>query len=104
MQEATVLRHRPVFDLKWSLLKQVAAVALLCFVVGAAVSVHQAETGDVEGQSGCSGYCRQVLNAALARGELQTDLRQGVDLQRRFRQMDAFHYQAMSSVSACSSQ
>jgi hypothetical protein len=43
MRETRVLRHRPVFDLKWSLLKQVAAVALFCFLGGAALSVHQAE-------------------------------------------------------------
>ena len=43
MGETRVLRHRPVFDLKWSLLRQVAAVALLCFLGGAAISVHQAK-------------------------------------------------------------
>jgi two-component system sensor histidine kinase UhpB len=97
MQEATVLRHRPVFDLKWSLLKQVAAVALLCFVVGAAVSVHQAEQETLKANRAVADTAGKFLEMPLlARGELQTHLRQGVDLQRRFRQMDAFHDQLMS--------
>ena len=43
MREKRVFRRRPAFDLKWSLLRQVAALALLCFLGGAVISVHQAE-------------------------------------------------------------
>ena len=89
MQETRVLRHRPVFDLKWSLLKQVAAVALLCFLGGAAISVHRAE--------------EETLNANRAVGdaigrflEMPIHFRKRVDLQRRFRELDGFLDQAMS--------
>ena len=96
MQEATVLRHRPVFDLKWSLLKQVAAVALLCFLVGAAVSVHQAEQETLKANRAVGDTVGRFLEMPLLAREPQTIMRQGIDLQRRFRQMDAFHDQLMS--------
>jgi hypothetical protein len=93
MREATGFRHRPVFDLKWSLLRQIAALALLCFLGGAAISVHQAE--------------EQMLKANLAVGDavgrfLETHLRmrpvfrKPVDLQGRFREMDTFLDQVMN--------
>jgi signal transduction histidine kinase len=87
-----VLRHRPVFDLKWSLLRQVAAVALLCFVGGAAVAVHQAKEETLKAN-------RTVADAVGRFVQLPfriTALTQRVDLQGRFRQMDPFLDQVLS--------
>ena len=73
MRETRVLRHLPVFDLKWSLLKQVAAVALLCFLVGAAFSVHQAEQETLKANRAVADTVGRFLEMPLlSRHELQT--------------------------------
>ena len=94
-RETRILRHRPVFDLKWSLLRQVAAVALLCFLAGAAVSVHQAKEEALKANRAVGDTVGRFLempetpwHALLIRGRR-------VDLQGRFRQMD-FLDQVMS--------
>src|ERR1700730_6672156 len=93
MQETRVLRHRPVFDLKWSLLKQVAAVALLCFLGGAALSVHRAEEETLKANRAVGDTVGRFLEMPL---ELPPFLRKRVGLQGRFREMDAFLNQVMS--------
>jgi two-component system, NarL family, sensor histidine kinase UhpB len=40
--ETRVLRRPPAFDLKWSMMWHVVAVALLCFLGGATISVYEA--------------------------------------------------------------
>jgi hypothetical protein len=86
MQETTVLRHRPVFDLKWSLLKQVAAVALFCFLGAAALAVHQAEEETLKANRAVADTVGRFLELPLT-----TNLfGKHINLQRRFRQMDAF--------------
>ncbi|MCP3370380.1 histidine kinase [Bradyrhizobium cajani] len=94
------LRRRPVFDLKWSLLKQVAAVALLCFLGGAAISVHQAAEETLKANRTVGVVVGRFLEMRLLSREPQSVSRQGVDLQidlqRRFLQMDGFLDQLMS--------
>jgi two-component system, NarL family, sensor histidine kinase UhpB len=101
MLETRVLRHRPVFDLKWSLLRQVAAVALLCFLGGAAIFVHEAEeetlkasraVGDAVGRS-LENYLALHLHPVLKES---FDPQKRFDLQGRFRRMDMFLDQVMS--------
>ncbi|MET4794465.1 two-component system sensor histidine kinase UhpB [Bradyrhizobium japonicum] len=93
------LRHRPVFDLKWSLLKQVAAVALLCFLGGAAISVHQAAEETLKANRTVGDVVGRFLEMRLLSREPQPVFRQSVDLQidlqRRFLQMDAYLDQLM---------
>src|ERR1700730_6189308 len=97
MQETRVLRHRPVFDLKWSLLKQIAAVALLCFLGGAALSVHQAKEETSKANRGVADAVGRFLELPLqVRLNRPPALRQRPDLQERFRQMDAFLDQVLS--------
>jgi two-component system sensor histidine kinase UhpB len=96
MQETKVLRHQPVFDLKWSLLKQVAAVALLCFLGGAALSVYRAGEETLKANRAVGDTIGRFLELPLMPRELQTYFRQGVDLQRHFRKMDAFLDQVIS--------
>ena len=92
MQETRVLRHRPVFDLKWSLLKQVAAVALFCFLGAAALSVHQAEEETLKANRAVADTVGRFLELPLT-----TNLfGKHINLQGRFRQMDAFLDQVMS--------
>src|SRR5712691_612437 len=92
MRETMVLRHRPVFDLKWSLLRQVAAVALLCFLGGAAISVYRAEEETLKAN-------RTVADAVGSYLEMPLFFKffsNRIDLQRRFREMDAELDQLMS--------
>jgi signal transduction histidine kinase len=97
MGETKALRHRPVFDLKWSLLRQVAAVAVLCFLGGAALSVHQAEEETSKANRAVADAVGRFLELPLqVRLERPPALRQRVDLQGRFRQMDAFLDQVLS--------
>ncbi|MEY9397815.1 two-component system sensor histidine kinase UhpB [Bradyrhizobium japonicum] len=94
------LRHRPVFDLKWSLLKQVAAVALLCFLGGAAISVHQAAEETLKANRTVGDVVGRFLEMRLLSREPEPVFRQRVDLQidlqRRFLQMDGYLDQLMS--------
>ena len=92
MRETRVLRHRPVFDLKWSLLKQVAAVALFCFLGGAALSVHQAEEETLKANRAVADTVGRFLEVPL----LTNLFGKRISLQGRFRQMDAFLDQVMS--------
>jgi two-component system sensor histidine kinase UhpB len=97
MRETRVLRHRPVFDLKWSLLKQIAAVALLCFLGGAALSVHRAaEEVSKANQSVGDAVGRFLEMPLVFHLPLQPALRKRMDLQQRFREMDPFLDQVMS--------
>ena len=85
MQATSILRHRPVFDLKWSLLKQVAAVALLCFLGGAALSVHQAEEETLKANRAVGDAIGRFLEMPM-----RFHFSKRVDLQTRFREMDPF--------------
>src|SRR5690348_8356563 len=90
MRETGFFQRRPVFDLKWSLLRQVAAVALLCFLGGAAISVYQAEKETLK--------ANQAVADAVGRylGLLPLANRRRIDLQARFREMDAMLDQLMN--------
>jgi two-component system sensor histidine kinase UhpB len=92
MRETMVLRHRPVFDLKWSLLRRVAAVALLCFLAGAAISVHQAEEEMSKANQAVGDAVGRYLEMPLSFRALT----KRVDLQKRFREMDTNLDQWMS--------
>ena len=92
MRETRVLRHRPVFDLKWSLLRQVAALALLCFLGGAAIAVHQAEEQMFKANRAVGDTVGRFLETHLR----FRPLRKPADLQGRFRQMDTFLDQVMN--------
>src|SRR6266436_495899 len=92
MRETMVLRHRPVFDLKWSLLRRVAAVALLCFLGGAAISVHQAE----EEMSKANQAVGDAVGRYLEMPLFFRIFTKRIDLQKRFREMDADLDQWMS--------
>lgn len=46
--ETRVSSRRPAFDLKWSLMRQLAAVTLLCLVGGATIAVYRAHREVVE--------------------------------------------------------
>src|SRR4051794_39191588 len=92
MQETKALRHRPVLDLKWSLLKQVAAVALFCFLGAATLSVHRAEEETLKANRAVGDAVGRFLELPL-----QTNiLGKRINLQGRFRQMDAFLDQLVS--------
>ena len=92
MRETRVFRRRPVFDLKWSLLRQVAAVALLCLLAGAAISVHQAEEETLKANRTVGDAFGRYLEMPL----FFRIFRNRVDLQGRFREMDAVLDQLMS--------
>jgi two-component system, NarL family, sensor histidine kinase UhpB len=92
MRETKVLRHRPVFDLKWSLLRQVAAVALLCFLSGAAIFVYQAEKEALKANQAVADAVGRYLEMPF----FFRTFRNRIDLQGRFRQMDANLDQVMS--------
>jgi len=98
MRETKVLRHRPVFDLKWSLLRQVAAVALLCFLGGAAISVYRAEEEASKANQALGDSVGRFLEAPhlFHLGLQQSARMSSFDLQRRFSQMDTFLDQVMS--------
>jgi two-component system, NarL family, sensor histidine kinase UhpB len=97
MRETRVLRHRPVFDLKRSLLRQVAAVALLCFLGGAAISVHQAKEETLKANRAVGDAVGRFLEKPLLFREVRPVPGQRVDLQGRFRgMMDAFLDREMS--------
>jgi signal transduction histidine kinase len=90
MRETSLVRRRPAFDLKWSLLRQVAAVALLCFLGAAAISVYQAEKEMLKANRAVADVVGRYLeNFPFA-------LRKRLDLQRRFLEMDAMLSQVMS--------
>ncbi len=97
MQETGVLRHRPVFDLKWSLLRQVAAVALFCFLGGAAIFVYRAEEEASKANQALGDSVGRFLESPhLFHLGLQSARMKSFDLQRRFSQMDTFLDQVMS--------
>src|SRR5215470_16653492 len=97
MQETRVLRHRPVFDLKWSLLRQVAAVALLCFLGAAAISIYRAEKETVKANRDVAVAVGRFLEMPKLLMELQPDLQRRIGIQQRFREMgDSFLDQVMS--------
>lgn len=97
MRDVRFLRHQPVFDLKWSLLRQVAAVALLCFLGGAAISVYQTEEEMLQANRAVADAVGRFLEMPIAfRRDLRTVFGTRLDLQRRFRQMDPFLDQVMS--------
>jgi two-component system, NarL family, sensor histidine kinase UhpB len=94
MRETRVLRHRPVFDLKWSLLRQVAALSLLCFLGAAAISVHQAQEEMLNANRAVGAVAGRFVENRL---ELQAALNsRRVDVQGRFRQMAALIDQVIS--------
>ncbi|MBR0826532.1 HAMP domain-containing protein [Bradyrhizobium manausense] len=101
MRETKVLRRLPVFDLKWSLLRQVAAVALLCFLGGAAISVFQAEQETSKANRAVGDAVGRFLERPLL---FAVDVPPGVapggrnrfDLRARFREMDPFLDQVIS--------
>src|SRR5262249_22986578 len=96
MRETRLFRPRPVFDLKWSLLRQVAAVALLCFLGGAAFSVYQAGEETLRANQAVGEAIGRYLGMpVLLHRELPAVLRERIDIQRRFREMDALE-QVMS--------
>lgn len=97
MRETRFFRRRPVFDLKWSLLRQVAAVALVCFLGGAAISVYQAEQETLKAnQAVGDAVGRHLEMPLLFHLNLPAALRERIDLQVRFREMDAILAQVMS--------
>jgi two-component system sensor histidine kinase UhpB len=93
-------RRRPVFDLKWSLLRQVAAVALLCFLGGAAISVYQAEEETSKANRAVGDAVGRFLEMRLLFREVPPGaapvIRKRSDLQGRFREMDPYLDQVMS--------
>jgi two-component system sensor histidine kinase UhpB len=91
MQETKALRHRPVFDLKWSLLKQVAAVALFCFLGAASLSVYQVEQETLKANRAVADVVGKFLETPL----VSNIFGKRINLQGRFRQMDAFIEQLM---------
>jgi two-component system sensor histidine kinase UhpB len=96
MQETRVRRHRPVFDLKWSLLKQVAAVALLCFLGGAVLSVYRAKEETLKANRAVGDAVGRFMEMPLVfHLPLQPALRKRLDLQQRFREIDPFLDQVM---------
>lgn len=81
MQETRGFRRRAVFDLKWSLLRQVAAVALLCLLGGTAISVYEAEEKTLKAN-------RALADAVGTHLERTLRFTHGVGLQVHFREMD----------------
>jgi len=97
MQETRVLRHRSVFDLKWSLLRQVAAVALLCFLGAAAISVYRAEKETLMANRVVAEAVGTHLEGPLLfYWAAPLAFRKRTDLHGRFREMDAVLNQVMS--------
>jgi signal transduction histidine kinase len=97
MREMRFLRHRPVFDLKWSLLRQVAAVALLCFLGAAAISVYQAAEETLKANRAVGDAVGRYMEMPFAfHRDMRTFFGKPIELQWRFRQMDAFVDQVMS--------
>ncbi|MGV7213523.1 HAMP domain-containing sensor histidine kinase [Bradyrhizobium sp. UFLA05-112] len=97
MRKMRILRRRPVIDLKWSLLRQVAAVALLCFLGGAAISVYRAAEETLKTNQAVGDALGKYLEVPiLAQRERRTLFGTRLDLQKRFRFMDGFLDQAMS--------
>jgi two-component system, NarL family, sensor histidine kinase UhpB len=95
MRETRVLRYRPVFDLKWSLLKQVATLALLCFLGGAVIFIHQAEEETLKSNQAVGDAVGRFLENYLA---LHSVVRQRLDPQEYFSRMDIAHTRARSFV------
>ena len=106
MQEIRVLRHRPVFDLKWSLLRQVATVALLCFLGAAAISVYRAEKETLKANRVVGDTVGRFLEMPLwFNVELQAGSffwnKARIDLQGRFREMGNFFPDQVMSPGQC---
>src|ERR1700756_698418 len=90
MPERTFRRQR-VLDLKWSLLRQVAAVALLCFLGAAAISVYQAEQEALKANRDVGDAIGRFLAMPKLLMELSPDLQKRIGIQQRFREMgDSF--------------
>jgi two-component system, NarL family, sensor histidine kinase UhpB len=90
MPERTFRRQR-VLDLKWSLLRQVAAVALLCFLGAAAISVYQAEQEALKANRDVGDAIGRFLAMPKLLMGLSPDLQKRIGIQQRFREMgDSF--------------
>lgn len=97
MRKIRLLRHRPVIDLKWSLLRQVAAVALLCFLGGAAVSVYRAGQETLKANRAVGDTVGRFLEMPIAfHPDMRNFFGRRFDLQGRFRQLDGYLDQVMS--------
>ena len=96
MRETRVFRRRPVFDLKWSLLRQVAAVALLCLLGGTAISIYEAEEKTLKANRAVGDVVGRHLEMTLLFTHDPQALVKLRQIELRFREMDGVFHHVMS--------
>jgi two-component system sensor histidine kinase UhpB len=96
MREIRVFRRRPVFDLKWSLLRQVAAVALLCLLGGTAISIYEAEEKTLKANRAVGDVVGRHLEMTLLFTHDPQALVKLRQIELRFREMDSVFHHMMS--------